>query len=121
MTERFVKYTKKVLVIDENYTDWLIDYIRRQNQTIKSLVTGYFNQNCAHSNLTSIDDKKIFFRFLQFIVYSRTQPTNTKTFWGQLYTIIQFKMTDFMDFIQINNQNYYPLFSLIVVLRNYKL
>ena len=44
MIEKFFKYPKKVLTIDENYTDWLIDYFRRQNQIKESLVTGYFDQ-----------------------------------------------------------------------------
>jgi len=29
MTERFFKYRKKVLATDENYTGWLINYVRR--------------------------------------------------------------------------------------------
>jgi hypothetical protein len=113
MTERFFNYTKKVLAIDENYTDWLIDYFRRQNQTKESLVTGYFNQNSANLNLINSDDKKIFFRFLQFLAFSRTQTANTKTFWDQSYSIVQFKITDFMDFIQINNKNQYQREQLI--------
>ena len=104
MTERFFKYTKKVLVIDENYTDWLIDYFRRQNQKKGSLVTGYFTQNF---NLMDSDETRIFFRFLQFIAFSRAQTAKTKTFWGQSYSIVQFKTTDFMDFIQVNNKNQY--------------
>jgi len=32
MTETFFNYSKKVLAIDENYTDWLIDYYRSINQ-----------------------------------------------------------------------------------------
>lgn len=32
MTEKFFKYSKRVLAIDENYTDWLVDYYRRHNQ-----------------------------------------------------------------------------------------
>ena len=43
MTEKFFKY-KKILPTDEYYSDWLIDYFRRQNQTKESLVTGYFDQ-----------------------------------------------------------------------------
>ena len=64
MTEKFFKYSKRVLAIDENYTDWLIDYFRRQNQTKKSLVTGYFDQES--NNLINAHDKKTFFRFLRF-------------------------------------------------------
>ena len=105
MTDTFFNYSKKVLVIDENSTDWLIDYFRRQNQTKESFVTGYLDQN--RFNLINADDKKIFFRFLQFIAFSRTQKTQTKTFWDQPYSIIQFKITDFMGFIGINNKNQY--------------
>jgi len=63
MTENFFKYTKKVLVIDENYTDWLIDYLRRQNKSKESLslVTGYFNQSSY--NLINTDEKKNFLDF----------------------------------------------------------
>jgi hypothetical protein len=113
MTENFFKYTKKVLVIDENYTDWLIDYLRRQNKPKESLslVTGYFNQSSY--NLINTDEKKKFFRFLQFITFSHSQPTYTKTFWGQPYSIVQFKITDFMDFIQIPNKNQYQREQLI--------
>jgi hypothetical protein len=105
MVESFFKYTKRVLEIDENYTDWLIDYYRRQNQNNEGLVTGYFYQN--QNNLVKPDDKKIFFRFLQFIAFSRTQTVSTKTFCGQSYCILNFKLNDFMDFIQIKNKNQY--------------
>lgn len=68
MTETFFKYSKKVLPIDENYLDWLIDYFRRQrqNQTEKSLVTGYFYN--VNSNLNYIDQKKFFLGFYHFLL-----------------------------------------------------
>jgi len=31
--DMFFKYSKKVLITDENYTGWLIDFYRRQNST----------------------------------------------------------------------------------------
>ena len=37
MTERFFKYRKKVLATDENYTGWLINYVKRKNKKKKSL------------------------------------------------------------------------------------
>lgn len=102
MTETFFNYSKKVLAIDENYTNWLIDYFRRQNQTEESLVTGYFSS-------ISFDQKKIFFKFLQFIAFSRTQKITTENFCEQPYSIVQFKITDFLNFIQKNNKNQYQL------------
>jgi hypothetical protein len=103
MIEKFFKYSKRVLAVDKNYTDWLIDYFKRQNQTKKSLVTGYSNKDS--NNLINAHDKKTFFRFLQFVTFSQTQTAITKTFWDQPYSILKFKMNDFMDFIQINNKN----------------
>jgi hypothetical protein len=47
----------------------------------------------------------IFFIFLQYLTFSPTQSTNPKTFWNQSYCIIQFKITDFMGFIQTSNKN----------------
>ena len=87
MTQRFFKYTKKVLAIDENHTGWLIDFHRRHNQNKGSLVTGYFNYNNANLNLITNDNKKVCFRFLQFLAFSRTQSPNTETFRGQPYSI----------------------------------
>lgn len=113
MTEGFFNYSKKVLAIDENYTDWLIDYSRRRNQYKNLLITGYFNQKSANFQLVHIDEKKNFFRFLQFLAFSRTQTANTKIFWDQSYSIVQFKIIDFMDFIQINNKNQYQREQLI--------
>ena len=105
MTERFCNYSKTVLEIDENYTDWLIDDFRKQNQINESLVIRYFDQE--NNNLINAHDKKTFFKFLQFIAFSQTQTANTKTFWDQAYSILQFKINDFIDFIQINNKNQY--------------
>ena len=68
MTEKFFKYSKRVLAIDKNYTNWLIDYFRRQNQTKQSVLTGYFDQEI--NNLINAHDKKNFFKFLQFIAFS---------------------------------------------------
>ena len=110
MTETFFNYSKKVLAIDENYTDWLIDYYRRHNPIKKSLVTGYFSANLE---LMDIYKKKHFFKFLQFLAFSRTQDANTKTFWDQSYYIVKFKITDFMDFIKIKNKNQYQREQLI--------
>ena len=64
MTKTLFKYSKKILAIDKNYIDWLIDYFRRQNQTEKSLETGYFN--IVSSNLNHIDQKKYSLSFYNF-------------------------------------------------------
>jgi len=72
MTETFFNYSKKVLAIHESYTDWLIDYFRRQNQTEGSLVTGYFNT-------VSFDQKKYFLGFYNLLLLVRLK-SHPKTF-----------------------------------------
>lgn len=115
MTDTFFNHSKKVLAINENYTDWLIDFYRRQNysSTKTSILTGYFSQESANLKLIDTDKKKTFFRFLQFLAFIRTQKTNTKMFWNQPYSIVQFKIIDFMDFIKIKNKNQYQRQRLI--------
>ncbi|WP_297691731.1 hypothetical protein [uncultured Eudoraea sp.] len=113
MTRNFFKYSKKVLAMDENYTDWLVDYFRRQNKNQKSflLATGYFKD--VGAKLNNIDKKKIFFRFLQFISFSKTQTVHIEFFREQPYCIFHFKASDFMDFIKVNNKNHYQREQLI--------
>tara|TARA_Y100000385_G_scaffold18768_1_gene18817 strand:+ start:12863 stop:14356 length:1494 start_codon:yes stop_codon:yes gene_type:complete len=113
MVDMFFKYSKKVLIVDENYTSWLIDFYRRQNSTNHPLVTGYFYQENINVELININEKKTFFKFLQFIAFSRIQKANTEFFWNQPYSIVQFKITDFMDFVRIKNKNQYQREQLI--------
>ena len=68
MTENFFNYSKRVLEIDENYTDWLINYFRRQNQTKESLVTGYFDQLQTMKPFVKIITNNSFQSFTIFLV-----------------------------------------------------
>ena len=45
------------------------------------------------------------FKLLQFLAFSRTQKTKTEVFCNQPYFIVQFKITDFINFIKIKNQS----------------
>ena len=108
MVDIFFKYSKKVLIIYENYNGWLIDFYRRQNSTEYPVVTGYFYQEIINIKSININEKKTFFKILQFIIFSWIQKTNTEFFWDQPYSIVQFKITDFMNFIRIKNKNQYP-------------
>lgn len=63
MIQAFSRYSKKVLVIDEKYTSWLIDYYRRQNQGL--LATGYFR--LTSSDLNTMDQKRNFLGFYNFL------------------------------------------------------
>lgn len=107
LTRHFYQHSKKVLVLDDLYTDWLIDYSRETNKPIDSLVTSYLET----SNFGTLDNKKYIFRLLQFLSFSRRyfNSTNQKIIYSQKYYVIHFRVRYFMDFIEIKNKNYYQL------------
>ena len=51
LTRHFHEHSKKVLVLDDFYTDWLIHYSRKTEKSINSLVTSYLTTN----NLQTIE------------------------------------------------------------------
>ena len=65
-------------MIDEDYTDWLIYYFRRQNQTEKLLVKRYLS--IVSSNLNHMDQNPSSFKFFQFISFTWTQTATIKIF-----------------------------------------
>lgn len=105
LTRHFYQHSKKVLVLDDLYTDWLIHYSRKTDKPINSLVTSYFTSN----NLQTIENQKFVFRLLQFLSFSRRRPYFTKYLLSQKYYLIKFPVKEFMDFIKIKNNNHYQL------------
>ena len=74
LTRHFYVHSKKIIVLDNLYTDWLIDFSRIIDKPINSLVISYL----TNSNLGNIDNKKFIFRFLQFLSFSRHYFTDEK-------------------------------------------
>lgn len=105
LTRHFYEHSKKVLVLDDLYTDWLIHYSRKTDKPINSLVTSYLTSN----NLQTIKNQKSVFRLLQFLSFSRRRPYCTKYLLSQKYYLIKFPVKEFMDFIKIKNNNHYQL------------
>ena len=66
LTRHFYEYSKRVLVLDYLYTDWLIHYSRKTDKPINSLVTSYLTSN----NLQTIENQKSVFRLLKFLPFS---------------------------------------------------
>ena len=89
MTERFFKYSKKVLAIHQNYTDWLIDYLRRQNQTEESLVTRYFSSFSL--NLNHIQKKKNFLDFYNLLLLAALKQLLQKFFANNPIVLLNLK------------------------------
>ena len=102
LTTYFYLHSKKILVLDDCYNDWLIDYFRKEDKPIDSLVTSYL----TNSNLGTIGNKKRVFRLLQFLSFSRHQLVYKKDLLSQKYYVVKFQVKDFMGFIKIENKNY---------------
>jgi hypothetical protein len=74
LTRHFYKHSKKVLLLDNLYTDWLIHYSRKADKPINSLVTSYL----IKSDFDTIANKTQVFRLLQFLSFNRRRPYFTK-------------------------------------------
>ena len=67
---QYFKYSVKVLYLDDQYTDWIIDFQRRWrgynlvNSTSRSLVTSYLESQAVQNK----DEEERFFYLLQFFL-----------------------------------------------------
>ncbi|MGK0448172.1 MAG: hypothetical protein ACJA2M_001956 [Polaribacter sp.] len=114
LTRHFYEHSKKILILDNSYMDWLIDYSRKIEKPINSLVTSYLTSN----NLQTIENEKRVFRLLQFLSFSRRYSTDEKYLLSKKYYVIKFAVRDFMDFIQIENKSHYQLKKVIKFLHD---
>ena len=97
LTKHFYNYSTKILVLDQVYTDWLIQYLRRKEKQDAGLLLPFFNQNSL-----SVSDIKKVFGLLQFLSFIRTIPFQTfETIMiqHQTYYAITFPLKDFAKFL----------------------
>ena len=64
MVNTFFNCVKKVSIMNENYTGWLVKFYKKQNSTKYPRVKGYFYQKIINIELTNINKKNTFFKFL---------------------------------------------------------
>ena len=114
LTIHFYSHSKKILVFHDCYTDWLIDYFRKEDKPINSLVSTYFKKK----DFDSVDIQKDVFRLLQFLSFSRRYPAHKVYVVSQRCYLIQFPVQEFMDFMNIKNRNQYQLERVKDFLRN---
>lgn len=70
LTRPFSAYCKKVLVLDDCYADWLIDYSKKTDKPMNFLVTSYLENR----SFDSLAEQKQFLKLLQFLSFSRGKP-----------------------------------------------
>ena len=105
LTRHFYAYSKKVLVLDDCYTDWLIHYYRKTDKPMNSLVTSYLENR----SFDSLAEQKQFFKLLQFLSFSRGKPFFLEYIRKQTYYVVEFKISEFMHFMKIENKSYYQI------------
>jgi hypothetical protein len=103
LIKHFYMYSKKVLTLNDYYTDWLINYFRKTDKPINSLVTSYFRKQ----NTKNLSKKVNIFIFLQFLAFSRSKKFNSIEIYDQTYYLIEFYLKEFIQFSGIKNINQY--------------
>jgi len=97
LTKHFYNYSTKILVLNQVYTDWLIQHLKRKEKQDTSLLLPFFNQNSL-----SLSDTKKIFGLLQFLSFIRTIPFHTFEtiiLQHQSYYLITFPLKDFAKFL----------------------
>ena len=73
-------------------------------------MTSYLtNSNFRVKSILLTEDKKCVFRLFQFLSFSQRYFISEKDLLSQKYYLIEFRVKDFMDFMEIKNKNYYQL------------
>ena len=96
LTKHFYNHSNKILVLDQVYTDWLINYFIRKEKQYAGFLVPFFNQNSL-----SLSDTKKVFGLLQFLSFIKIA---FKTFeiimlQRQEYYVITFPLKNFAKFL----------------------
>ena len=103
LTKHFYTYSKKVLPLNNCYTNWVIQYLRKNEKPINRLVTSYLKKK--KTNKFS-EDVKIF-TLLQFLTFSRSKNYTKVQIYDQSYFLIQFTLKEYIEFSGVKNINQY--------------
>ena len=103
LTKHFYTYSKKVLTLNDCYTDWLIKYFRKNHKPISALVTSYFKKK----ETNELSENLKIFTLLQFLAFSRSKNYTQVQIYDQSYYLIEFTLKEYMEFSGVNNINQY--------------
>jgi hypothetical protein len=112
---RYFQYSKRVLCLDYQYTDWILDFERRHreydliNSTYSLLVTSYLE----NQRITNQEEEKRLFHLLQFLSFIKSLELNPgkdckkHRIKKQDYYCLKFPLSKFVNFtgIQISNHS----------------
>lgn len=120
LSKYFYKHYLKVIIHDSCYADWLLYGFRKiepvfllENQKTENYLTTTYLENVNFTNKEEFYYK--LFQFLSFIEKSQKQ----KQFLGkEIYYIVNFKVTDFGNFIGEKKTNYYQFTKVLKFLED---
>lgn len=106
MVKHFYEHSDKILQYNNLYTDWLIDYVRKRNVQINSkslhIFVPYLKKEPSHS----IEDQINSFTMISFLTFSKKHIDHNNYTLDNKHYPIQFKLTQFMKFINIPINQY---------------
>ena len=100
LTKHFYTHSKKLLIFDNCYTDWLIKYFRKNSKPVGPLATSYLEEIDTNDFVTV-------FSLLQFLTFSRSQNYIQVQMYDQIYYLIEFNLKKYIQFSGIKNINQY--------------
>lgn len=102
LTKHFYTYSKKVLTLNDCYTDWLIKYLRKNEKPKNLLLASYLKKKAR-----SLSEDVKLFTLLQLLTFSRSKSYTKVQVYDHSYFLIQFTLKEFLQFLEVKNINQY--------------
>ena len=108
---QYFQYSERVLCLDYQYTDWILDFQRRYrgydlvNSTSRSLVTSYLENQIIENQ----EEEERFFHLLQFLSFVKSLTLKNykkQRIRKQDYYILKFPLSKFVNFTGIKISNH---------------
>jgi len=103
--QSFYRYLRIGLVLDTDYTDWLLLKLRKTTKPENYLVSSYLKTRLG-INSNSIQDINYFYRILQFLSFSRTCFFKKEILNEEVYYTVNFPLIDFAKKIGFSKDRY---------------
>jgi len=113
----FYKQALTTFVMGSCYTDWLRESFRkiRSTQTYDNcLIATYLNT----ITLETLEKQKFLYQLLQLLSYIRTLESSVNWISNEIYQIISFRVSDFLDFLGKKKTNYYQIRKVVDFLKS---
>ena len=108
LVEYFCGYSKRYLAWENCYMDWLVIFLRKKVKWEEESYDDLFVIDYIQSkNLESRNQKKYFFRLLQFLSFLHTLKGLKRALdEEQVYYTFQFPVSEFLSFLQLKRNQY---------------